>query len=293
MVNNELKLLKIQEEAQEYFEESKRLFRIYINNEYSHLKQENEEWLKNRRKIDPALFINKFLCSIEGVLLKGRNLEVTLYAGAAAAISDDLLDKNGTLSPDRLSLFTQQKKTLSKRESLFNAFNSKLIKLLPPYFPTKFDYIIQKYNQVQIDTIKLFNPEIDKEDIVNIKDRAGGYSILLLHNILFPERRQRYQELNEKYSPYSVPNSVTQALYNFGSWLSRVDDLWDRVKDSEQGMKQLATEDCITWDRIQPETKEVFENLTRFYLPSRVNNIHQEYFEALVDKSLFEKYGSR
>jgi len=244
-------------------------------------------WLTQRRLIDPAIFINKSLCLLEGAPFGGRELEISVYAGSVAAVSDDLIDRCGFKALDRVALFTQSNEEFDLEGIyLLDFFNRKLKEMLPLDFTKKFRKIIFEYNRAQKDSRRLFDDFISPQELIDIKDRAGGYSVLLLHAMLFPDIELHQEE----YPPVFDQRSITQSLYLFGAWLSKIDDLWDETKDRSVGMKQLATEGIVTWESLKVETNRVLGYLKSYYPETRVREMFQRYYAPLADKDMAVKY---
>ncbi len=244
--------------------------------------------------IDPALFINESICDLEDILFKDRYFAVSVFAGAAGAISDDLIDNANLDSYSQIALLIPELERPvpnSDRTGLLHAFNSGLINLLPAHFIEKSNYVIRGYNKAQIDSLRLSNPKIKNAEIIDIKNRAGGYSVLFLYSLLFPKRVSTLNGVDEKYDPSERFNpSKNKAFYDYGAWSSRIDDLWDEVKDRARKMKQLATEGCITWNSIKKESKYVFEGLALYYPRRRVTKVFANYFAPLIEESITKRY---
>ena len=291
-MTNEETLFKIREKSIRYSGRSKKELAYFINNEYPHLHDEFEVWSKNRRMIDPAVFLGESICDLEGILFGDNYWKVSIFAGAAGEISDDLIDNGEFKENNQVSLLTPERYRSppeTKRMELFYAFDKKLGELMPSNFQNNWEKVIRGYNQSQLDSLELFNPSIGGRDIIDIRDRVGGYTLLLLHGLLLPEHLNLNEQVNEKYVPSSY-SSKNQVLYNYGAWTNRVDDLWDEQKDKKKNMKQLATEGCIDWKSLQIETKQVFNSLANYYIPERVNKVLINYFSPLIDKSIADKY---
>lgn len=277
-MNNEETLFEIRKEAERYRIFSEKFLRRSTEPEILHCLN---DWLPHRRLIDPAIFINKFLCLLEEKSFRRRELEISIYAGSVAAVSDDLIDKYGFELLDRIALFTPSKDNVCLEEiCLFDFFNKKLKEKLPRDFIEKFREAIYEYNQVQKETSRLFDTSLTPQELIDIKNRAGGYSVLLLYAMLFPNTEKLI----------IPPSSISLALYNFGAWLSMVDDLWDETKDRICGMKQLATEKIVTWESIQEETSKILADLKIFYPYKTVDAAFNRYYLPLVNRDMAMKY---
>ncbi|MBA7576811.1 hypothetical protein ES708_18653 [subsurface metagenome] len=182
-------------------------------------------------------------------------------------------------------LFTANLMAFSAFCKYFNI--STLVLYIASNFNNLHSRIIYEYNLAQKDSRQLFNQNISKERIIEIKDKTGGYAILLLKAMIFPEND--FEENDFVYT--ENPKTKNEALYSFGAWLSRIDDLWDIEKDNLIGLKQLATERVVTWDSIISETEKMKNGLKEYYPSSKVNQVIQKYFAPLIDKEIYRKYG--
>ncbi len=290
MLDDIRNLSMLRKNASEYSEEAVRIFNEYIKGSYPNLLEEYNSWIGNRRTIDPAVFINETLCDLEGRVFDGNRKIVSFFAGAAGGISDGLVD-SGSVEPSEIFLLNtdgyRNKTERDQHLKLFYAFNDGLANLLPVTFCRDFINVLKEYNQAQADSIRLFDKETSCEEIIDIKNRAGGYSVILLYGFLFPEAGDLSMNLTECYDPNGdLAKTKCEALYNFGAWLSRVDDLWDESHDKKKGMKQLATERCVTWGSLKQETDYTFNGLSRYYPSKRVARIFIEKFNPLTNKEL-------
>ncbi len=293
-MENEYTLLRIRSKASESSLLSERILREFIAN-YHDLSDEFNSWLYERRMIDPAIFLAGSLCDLEGAAFEDNIFSVSVFAGASGTIADDIIEENAFEDTTQVELLTNQTHRSipnSKKMELFYAFDTGLNHLLPTGFARYNNEIISRYNKAQIDSRKLFCPSVTKEDVIDIRNRVGGYTLILLHGLLFPDRISSIKDVNEEYKQ-SPPLSKSQALYNFGAWTNRVDDLWDEEKDRKIGMKQLATEGCITWDNLPIETRYVSIGLSLYYPKDNVDKVFKEYFAPLLDKSIADKYNNR
>jgi len=271
--------------AEGYLKQSERFIRAVTP---KRLLAELEDWLPKRRLVDPAIFINRAICDLEGHVYGEQELKILALAGSAAAVSDDLIDSKSDIPYEKLRLLGNYEGIEeSGNLGLFYAFNQGLLEALPVNFRKKFKEMIREYNKAQEDSARFFNPLITREEITDIKDRAGGYSILLLHAIIFPN--ESITVSNPDYKRY--PKTKQEALYNHGAWLSRIDDLWDIEKDRARGMKQLATEGIITWESLSDETQRMREGLEAHFPKDRVRMVMKRYYAPLIDREMFRKYG--
>lgn len=283
-MDNEGRLLEMRDLAQVYLTQSEGILRSFVPEKLSDV---FEKWLTQRRLIDPAIFINRAMCDLEEKMFGDCELKVSVLAGAAAAIADDVLDFRQRTDYINLFLFGDHQETGERGElDLFYAFNQGLISLLPADFRNRFGRVIMEYNRAQQDSITLFSSKITREDIIDIKDRAGGYSVLLLHAMIFPDETVEVTNLNYQ----KRPATKQEALYNYGAWLSRVDDLWDIRGDSSKGMRQLATEGIVSWNSLPMETERMKTGLNKYYPSKRVEKMIVDHYSHLLDKKIFEKY---
>jgi hypothetical protein len=284
-MDNEERLLTMRKLANDYLIQSRKIIEPFVP---SRLSTVFERWLPKRRMMDPAIFINRAMCDLECSIFGDRELEISVFAGSTAAISDDLLDYQLGIDYDKLLLLGDYKETEDKGElGLFSVFNQRLTNSLPSNFRDRFNKTIVEYNRAQRDSKKLLDTEITREEIVDTKNRAGGYSILLLHAMIYPE-----ESVNITCPDYRrVPSTKQEALYNYGAWLSRVDDLWDIDNDVSKGMKQLATEGIILWETLQEETERMKSGLKFHYSSERVEEMILRHYSPLIDRKIFAKYG--
>jgi len=283
-------LLRLKEEAKHCAQEAELVLSNYVKQNYLDLLEEYVSWFDQKRNINAAAItkiINAAVCDLEGRVFDENKKYLSFFAGATARMSDDLLD-NGIVQPEEAYLLhntpVKKGKTLSLR--LFYALDSGLADLLPQDFSQDFENVIQQFNQAQADSLRLLKGELTSQELIDIKNRTGGYSALLLYSFLFPEFGDLSRDSVGNYnSSGNPPRTKTEALYNFGAWLSRVDDLWDKPYDKKKGMRQLATEGIITWRGLKPETEYTFRGLSLFYPHERVQ-VFRGRFKPLTSKVL-------
>ena len=284
-MDNEQKLLAMRKTAKIYLKRSESIIREVVP---SILSKELETWLPKRRLMDPAIFISKAICNLEGHIYGERELRISVLAGSAAAVSDDLIDSKSNIPCNRLRLLEDYGRNVESGSlGLFRAFNQGLLGTLPTDFREQFKETIRQYNKAQEDSAILFYPLITRDEVMDIKDRAGGYSILLLHAMMFPNEGVMVTNPNYQRNPITKQES----LYNYGAWLSRVDDLWDATKDGSRGMKQLATERIVTWESLPTETQRMKKGLEAHFSRARVKDMIEEHYAPLIDIEIFTKYG--
>jgi hypothetical protein len=286
-------LFRIRNRAKNYSMLSEQILRKFIR-KHPGLLYEFNSWLYERRMIDPAIFLGESLCDLENCVFEDKSFLISVFVGAAGAIADDLIDKGAFEDIDQVGLLIDQSSRPpqnSKRMELFYIFDLELQQIIPVGFKQRNNELIVRYNRAQIDSRKLFYPSVTKEEVIDIRNRVGGYTIISLHRLLFPNKIISIEDIDEDYKPLELlPSSKSQALYNYGAWTNRVDDLWDEEKDRKIGMKQLAIEGCISWDDLPKETKKVFNDLSLFYPVDVVEKVFEKYFAPLVDKSIEERY---
>ena len=284
-MDNEPRLLAMRELAKSYLEQSVDFIRDVVPRR---LLAELDAWLPKRRLLDPAIFINRAICDLEDHVYGERELKISILAGSTAAVSDDIIDSQSDISHNKLRLLEDYERSVEGGNlGLFYAFNQGLLRVLPSDFRARFKEIIDQYNRAQEDSAKLFDPSITKGEIIDIKNRAGGYSILLLHAMISSGERIIVDNLD--YLRY--PMTKQEALYTYGAWLSRVDDLWDIRKDRLKWMKQLATERIITWESLPSETQRMKEGLETHFPRTSVERVIEEHYAPLIDMEIFTKYG--
>lgn len=258
----------------------------YINQNYPDLSEEYAIWFCKERNINAAIgtkVINEAVCGLEGRIFDDHKKTLSFFAGATARMSDDLLD-NGIVRAKEVFLLDNDPTRTARISSLrlLYALENRLADLLPPNFSSDFRNIISLFNQAQADSAMLLKSEVTPREIIDLKNRTGGYSVLLLYSFLFPELGDLNLDFKQSYYPNgNVPRTKQEALYNFGAWLSRVDDLLDKPYDKKIGMKQLATEGLITWRKLKQETEYTFHGLSSFYPLDRVKEF-REIFEPFT-----------
>lgn len=283
-MDNEQKLLLMRKEALEYLEASGKILRNITPPMFL---GDLELWLKSRRLIDPAIFITRALSTLEDKLFEERVLTLATLAGAAAAISDDLIDNKAQIPYERIVLLQRNKADRSEGLlGLFDTFNNALLGNLPSTFPHQYSRLIIEYNKAQKDSARLFEDAITLNEIKDIKNRAGGYSSLLLYAIMLEGSLEQEEK---KHKGRSQKKKFSE-LYCFGGWLSKIDDLWDEEKDREGGMKQLATEGIVTWQMLYEETEKIKKRLKGCFQADSVEKMFKEHYAYLIDEALFRKY---
>jgi len=283
-------LLRLKEETKHCAQEAELVLSNYIKQNYLNLFNEYISWFGQKRNINAAVLtrtINAAVCDLEERVFDENKKYLSFFAGATARMSDDLLD-NGIVQPEEVYLLhnapTRNGKTDSLR--LFYALDSGLADLLPQDFSQDFENVIWQFNQSQTDSLRLLKGELTSQELIDIKNRTGGYSALLLYSFLFPEFGDLSKNSVGNYNPSgNPPRTKTEALYNFGAWLSRVDDLWDKSYDKKKGMRQLATEGIVSWKGLKPETEYTFHGLSLFYPPERIQ-VFREKFKPLTSRVL-------
>lgn len=285
MLHEMVSLFRLRRETSRSAEEAMRVLECYIRNNHPDLEKEYMLWFTQRRNINVAGFtrlINKSLCDLEGGVFDEHKKQVSFFAGAAARVADDLIDTR-TVAPEEVYLLNSNENNGKDTPSLrlFHALDNGLESLLPQNFRSDFKNVIKEFNQAQGDSVRLLDEDVSLEDLVSIRDRVGGYSVLLLYGFVFPEEGDLSEGLAGSYDPNgSLPETKAEALYNFGAWLSRTDDLWDMPYDKRIGMKQLATEGCVTWSSLKQETKYTLEGLGLYYPEEKVRRFRETYRPA-------------
>ena len=240
-------LLKLNKEAKLTAVEADIILKSYVRQNHPNLMDEYNSWTRNKRNLT-AMVITKFgseaLCDLEGKLFNEYMKDVSFFGGAIGRIADDLLD-NGEVNPEEVYILNNEVyENGNQKLSLFYCLSEGIKFLLPVYFEKDFGNIIREFNKSQEDSLKLLNPFIHPEKIIDIKDRTGGYSVLLSYSAIFPEEEDLSLSLVGGYNLNgSSPITKADALYNFGAWLSRVDDLYDKHYDKKKGINQQKLKD--------------------------------------------------
>ena len=252
--------------------DAKRTMNSYIMEEHPSLMPQYKKYFSNPKAIGGVSATQVFaeiLCGLESFPFHELKKKTSIFVGATGRIGDDLLDE-GKIKPEETFLYLKTKRFDTKNDGqreLFYAFGSKLEKLLPVNFSTKFENICYSLNQAQLDSLKL-KDKISKEELLSIKDRTGGYSILMLYSFVFPDFEDISKNLALScYNPEKdvIPNTKGEALFNLGAWLSKFDDLKDIKTDKNDSLKNLAAEGCTNWKSLHQEINYIFNGLGKFY----------------------------
>lgn len=295
MLRDIINLVKWYREIPRSAQEAADILDSYIKKTNPNLLDECNRFFSESKNINVTVLaqtIGEAVCNLENEPFDENKRQISIFAGATARVSDNLLD-NRVLSPEKVFLLNLRSRENTKdsipNQKLFYALDDRLTELLPSNFILDFRQVIELYNQAQADSVKLFE-QIDREDIISIKDRAGGYSALLSYSFLFPKFGDPTLNLIGCYEPHNrvFPKTKAEALYNFGAWLSRIDDLCDEPYDKKICMKQLATEGCVTWDSLRQETDYTFGGLKYFYLKEKVERFREVFkpFDSRILTSL-------
>lgn len=238
---------------------------------YPELRQEYERWRTTHRINTTAYcaFIAGQFCKLEGIKFDEEKRKIAYLGSAAACISDDLIDKTASIDIREVYFLDTMNHQTAKREDeqgLFYAFHSGLESLLPDDFKSRFNELIGLYNKAQMWGRKL-NWHPNHEEITEIKNGTGGYPILVLYSIIFPENNDSIRDFIDFYVPQEMkmPETKANAIFNYGAMISRADDLADLELDKAEGRKSLATEGLVTWKSLEQDIKYAKKGLKKFY----------------------------
>jgi len=236
-----------------------------------------EAWKKTYRlnTVACSSFIAKQFFKLEGVQFDEELRKRVYVASATACVSDDLTDGSDQIDPKEVFLLDRKNhrnKTANIGQQFFYALHSGLVGILPQDFEFKFEQLIKRYNQYQ-EKGRGLNSDISPEEIIRIKNGTGGFPFLLLYAISFPEVDDLPASFESDYSLHSLPETKEGAIFNYGSMLSRLDDLDDLKYDSRKNRKSLATERLTSWREIGNDIEYVRSGLERFYPKERVDSV--------------------
>lgn len=285
-MDDQAHLLRLREDGKRYQVASSPIIRAAVP---QYLWDDLDAWLRKRRLMDPAVFISLALCDLERLEFDAQRFERAVLAGAAAAIADDLIDVQSGVPYEETELFRNSHQRHTRGVlGVFAAVNRGLIVSVGPGFCRRFAAIINAYNQAQMDSAQLSTPSTSPTDILDIKTRAGGFSVLLLYALMFPQ----WDDAVSDVALVEEPGSQSEALYGFGAWLSRVDDLWDVDKDRAQGIRQLATEGLVTWNTLPGETATMVNRLRSYFRNTSVDTWLENHYAPLLNEELFRRHGA-
>ncbi len=247
------------------------------------LETEYKSWRKTYRlnTIACCTFVANQLCKLEGKAFDNEKRQRVYFGAAAACISDDLIDKSHNFNSREvyfLDSHTYSMEKTSSLQKLFYVFHSKLERLLPQNFESRFKELISRYNEAQKHGRKL-NKEIDDLELITIKDNTGGYPAALFYKIIFPDSGDFPEDFSPDYSPRKgrLPKTKMHAIFNFGAMFSRLDDLSDLKPDKENKVKSLATQGLVTWNSLEQDVKYVKDGLKIFFPEKKVESVMEIY----------------
>lgn len=235
-----------------------------------------DEWASVKRNINCPAFVSLLgerFCELEKKVFDLNKRDVTFFAGAAGRISDDLIDDEEISAEEVYFLGDNKRESGNEKQLLFYRFNNKLISLLPKDFRERFSNIIRLFNDAQRDGSYL-NEESSFQRIKDIKDRIGGYPLLLLYSLMNCE-----EDLSLDFSPnynsqnWNLPETKGEAIFNLGVFMSRADDVYDKDFDKKQGIKSIATESYFGWEDVRRDIKYIETGLEKFYSKEIIKEI--------------------
>ncbi len=277
MPNTIVRLLQLKKELQLYGRDARKVLEDYFQDNCPELHNHSRLWLQNRNNVVTTAgtgLLHKVICDVEGVPFHKHRRRVSYFMGASLRICDDLVEE-GNVEPQELYFFQNTTcDTQDLRMTLFHSLNSELLELLPNTFTHDFEGLIKKLNTAQEEG-KRFSGDLDPKELIDIKNRLGGYFILLFYGMMFSDRKMK--DVYEVYNlTEKLPSTREQAWFNFGAWFSRVDDLLDEKSDREHGIKQLATEGLTSWKSLRHEAEYVFNGLATQYPCYQVERVKQK-----------------
>lgn len=287
-------LLQQRKETRECAQEAMLDLGGYVQREFPHLIEEYNGWFTQRRNINAAVLtkaINEVVFDLEGKIFDEHKKQISFFAAASARIADDVLDE-GLAKPEETYFLSTNpiKRNSASALLLLDALENRLRILLPKDFCQRFNETIRRYNQAQIESLELANPALSKGRLVDLKDRTGGYSALLLYSFMFPELDDSASIIAGCYNPLgNLPQTKMDAIYNWGSWLSRIDDLWDVKGDRQRGLKNLASDGLVNWRSFKQDERYVFGGLKLYYPTEKVDKV-QERFQLMTNWILMKLF---
>lgn len=253
----------------------------YITDKQPDLIEEYGKWSaipRNMNNIAIGEILEEELCKLEDMVFDDGKRQISIFVTASGRIFDDLLDE-GTLNPKEIPLYLKTGKFYTQQnpsKELLYALGHRTYELLPSDFKLKNKQFIDLFFTTQVDSLKLKDKNISREEVVSIRDRKWGYYILFLYTLLCPQSNDPTIGLTPCYDFNNniTPATKSGAIFNLGAWFSRWDDLDDFDRDKEN-IKQLVTEGCISWDGLGRELEYVSTGLEKFYSPEKVKPFKQ------------------
>ena len=235
-----------------------------------------EKWRKTFRlnTVACSAFTAYNFCEFEGTEFDEVKRRRVYVASATACIADDLMDSPACPDARQYYLFDiqQDEQVISTTENLFYFFHTELEKLAGDSFASRQSVLIKRFNKVQEAGSKL-NKGMDKDEVIRVKDGTGGYSALLLYAITLPESDALPVDFIPQYNLMIPPSTKSHAIFNYGAFLSRLDDLNDKYWDRSEGRISLASEGHISWSSLQQDIDYLRTGLSQFYPIIRVNDV--------------------
>ena len=219
-------------------------------------------------------------CRLEGEELTEQRCRISFLVGAAVRLSDDLIDKKG-VRPSEVNLLSPliTKDTISDPDRrLFLAFDQGLKNILPADFKLRFKDSLYNYNAVQENILSLKSNN-SLSELIDLKCRTGGHTLLLLYAMLFPEKGDGSRDFVINYDPKGrlISQSKVGAIFNCGIFEAKLDDLGDIDRDKKEGYKSLATEGLITRNTVHNQIDYLETSLNKFYPKGPVTEIVKDY----------------
>ncbi|MDP3728487.1 MAG: hypothetical protein Q8R18_03465 [bacterium] len=276
-----MRLFRIYRKLKQGETEAYKVLEDFVSENHSSQFPTYQRWSSTPRKLAcPALttMLGEQFCYLEDQELTRQRKDIALFSGAAARISDDLTDSRLVEPAEVYLLDAKQRDNVTEEQSLFYLFNERLEELVSPFdFKNRFRNLIKKYNEAQQRGRDLQNP-LSTQEVVTIKDQTGGYPFLLLHALMFPHQEDPSLNFSPNYNPNNgTVKTKSEALFNLGALVSRLDDIYDEKLDRKTGHKSLATEGVTSWKTIEKEIVYVDGGLRQFYPDDRVEKTMDDY----------------
>jgi len=115
---------------------------------------------------------------------------------------------------------------------------------------------LSNVHQAQKDSLKQFDQNISKEEIVDITLRKGGYSLLMCRH----------------YIDLPISNELDKAWYQLGGIIQITNDIYDIHKDLQEGICTLPNS-IKNVEEIELLYKNLVTNFFKFFLIYPLTNI--------------------
>ncbi len=200
------------------------LNKVNLNNDGS-VDEEDISKIKKYYGLGVPAILGESFCTLRGSIMDQNERECSTLSGAITGLFDDFFDKNRTNAehikqmldtPENINPINDNQKLSLELYKLF-------LNKLPNQALTK-EFISNIY-KVQLDTLKQEQPTITNQEILDITNRKGGYSVLFFRSVF---------GLNLDESEY-------HALFNLGALMQLGNDIFDVYKDHNSKIYTLVT----------------------------------------------------